>query len=522
MPHYPSVYPSEVKYRPGRIQSLNAQQEVILKQCWATLLRYWGYEIDLSVEDIQNREAYVASSVCQDLAATNDSASIDVKKKKSFFSKKNLQHQTKGKLSEKRGNDLRKNSQRYTPNVTPSRDVIANYYKHVGHESCGESDIDDDASLDTFQTASDSLEGTLVDFAAQEATKLQSATNATYRKRGSVDSQNDLLLFMSEYDPSEIHNCFLGTIKNDLIDNFVLRFVRARKGNYDDTMKMLIKSIHWRHHEVEVENLLREGDAPSVVTGEHPGFVKNFMVNKAFVRGEDKNKNPLFIFQSRKHFASDSSLAGTERYALLIIEWCRLFLREVNESVDLCSLMFDLSGFSMKNADNAPVKFLTSIFEAHYPESLGIVIVHNAPWIFSTVWNIIKNWLDPVVASKIHFTKSYEDLQKFIEPKYIPEYLGGKDVKELTYHKPGPEHTKPMKEKDKAFYSLKRERDQILLQIIETTKRWICCTDSEASSFFLKEKIVLSYQLSNNYIALDPYLRNPGVYDRDGTLKLRN
>ncbi|KAM9887120.1 hypothetical protein OXX79_013846, partial [Metschnikowia pulcherrima] len=118
--------------------------------------------------------------------------------------------------------------------------------------------------------------------------------------------------------------------------------------------------------------------------------------------------------------------------------------------------MFDLSGFSMKNADNAPVKFLTSIFEAHYPESLGIVIVHNAPWIFSTVWNIIKNWLDPVVASKIHFTKSYEDLQKFIEPKYIPEYLGGNDVKELTYHKPGPEHTKPMKEKDEAYYSLKR------------------------------------------------------------------
>ncbi|GEQ69118.1 hypothetical protein JCM33374_g2789 [Metschnikowia sp. JCM 33374] len=522
MPQTPSVYPSDVDYRPGRIQSLDADQEIVLKQCWATLLKYWGYALDLSSDDIQNKNAFVVSSVVQESKKVNSNNNTDLRKKKSFFSKKAAQASTQAKLSDRRAREMKEKIQRYQECLTPSRDTIDVYTANVADDAEEDSSVDDDASIGTFQTASTSLEGTLIDFNEHKRVKSSSGRKNTFQRKSFTKIQRDVFPLMSKYNPNEIHSCFVGTLKNDLIDNFILRFVRARKNNYEDTMKMLVKSLDWRKHEVAVEELLREGDAPSVVTGKNPGFVKNFLVNKAFVRGQDRNKNPLFIFQSRKHFASDSSLAGTERYALLIIEWCRLFLREVNESVDSCSLMFDLSGFSMKNADNAPVKFLTSIFEAHYPESLGIVIVHNAPWIFSTVWNIIKNWLDPVVVSKIHFTKDYEDLKKFIEPKFIPEYLGGDDSKELTYHKPGPEHTKPMKEKDEQYYKLNSEREQIFLRIIETTKAWVCCTDSETSSQYLRDKIHLSYQLSDNYIALDPYLRNPGVYDRDGTLKVRN
>ena len=69
------------------------------------------------------------------------------------------------------------------------------------------------------------------------------------------------------------------------------------------------------------------------------------------------------------------------------------------------------------------MKFMIKCFEANYPESLGVVLIHKAPWIFSGeyspkivnqicllthflgIWNVIKGWLDPVVADKIHFTK---------------------------------------------------------------------------------------------------------------------
>ena len=46
------------------------------------------------------------------------------------------------------------------------------------------------------------------------------------------------------------------------------------------------------------------------------------------------------------------------------------------------TVIFDMTGFSMANMDYTPVKFMIKCFEANYPESLGAVLVHNAPWIF--------------------------------------------------------------------------------------------------------------------------------------------
>lgn len=36
----------------------------------------------------------------------------------------------------------------------------------------------------------------------------------------------------------------------------------------------------------------------------------------------------------------------------------------------------------MANMDYTPVKFMIKCFEANYPESLGAVLVHKAPWLF--------------------------------------------------------------------------------------------------------------------------------------------
>ena len=41
-----------------------------------------------------------------------------------------------------------------------------------------------------------------------------------------------------------------------------------------------------------------------------------------------------------------------------------------------------MTGFSLANMDYTPLKFIIQCFEANYPESLGVVLVHNAPWVF--------------------------------------------------------------------------------------------------------------------------------------------
>lgn len=536
MDKYPNVYPSDVSYRPGRVQSLTSDQEIVLKQAWAVLLKYWGYEVDLSTQDIHNKQAFVASSVTHSPSLTAVSTAIStaelraktLKKKKSFFQRKKAEAEPETPISTRRQKQLANSgSESYVEITEVSKSVQYIFSEHYKEGLHHQEDLEEDTSdVESFYSAL-----TTVEVSNAEETEVKQKTgkvteeSVVVREVSSgleVQTHQSIFPFMKKYDPKTLHNSMMTFARNDLMDNLVMRYIRARKYLLPDSIKMLANSLDWKVKGYMANKLLLEGDAPSYVNGRNKGFVKNFTVGKSCIRGHDKNGNPLFFFQSRKHFAHDSPLEETEQFALVLIEWCRLHLREVNESVDTCSIVFDLSGFSLKNADNAPVKFLTAMFEAHYPECLGIVVIHNAPWIFSTVWNIIKNWLDPVVASKIHFTKGFDEINKFIDAEHIPADMGGDDDLGNAYDCPTEEHTLPPLTKDDTYRQLRRNRDELHMKFIETTIKWVESTNLDVSSRYLKEKILLSYQLSDNYIELDPYIRNPGIYDRRGTLKLRN
>lgn len=71
------------------------------------------------------------------------------------------------------------------------------------------------------------------------------------------------------------------------------------------------------------------------------------------------------------------------------------------------------------------MKFLVTCFEAYYPETLGSCLIHKAPWVFSTVWNLITPLLDPVVATKIHFTKDCEELTIYVSKDSLPGNITG-------------------------------------------------------------------------------------------------
>lgn len=89
------------------------------------------------------------------------------------------------------------------------------------------------------------------------------------------------------------------------------------------------------------------------------------------------------------------------------------------------ALVFNLDNFTLANMDFEFVKFLITCLESYYPETLGACLIHKAPWVFSTVWGMITPLLDPVVASKIHFTKNLQDLEKHIDLGSVPVIISG-------------------------------------------------------------------------------------------------
>ena len=170
-----------------------------------------------------------------------------------------------------------------------------------------------------------------------------------------------------------------------------------------------------------------------------------------------------------------------------------------------------MTGFSMANMDYTPVKFMIKCFEANYPESLGSVLVYKSPWIFQGVWKIIKGWLDPVVAAKVHFAGDVEELSQWISKAQIPKELGGNEDWTYSYVEPVEGENKTMSDT--------ASRDQVLAE----RKELVASYEHEVSSWVAGEgsgegRSRIAQRLAENYWRADPYLRAKSLYDRTGVI----
>lgn len=176
-----------------------------------------------------------------------------------------------------------------------------------------------------------------------------------------------------------------------------------------------------------------------------------------------------------------------------------------------------MTDFSMANMDYTPVKFMIKCFEANYPESLGTVLVYHAPWVFNAIWSIIRGWLDPVVAGKVHFAKNIDELEKYIPKSQIPVELGGTEQWKYEFPEPVPGENDKMKDvatRDR----LEEERAGIVRKYEGTVAAWVQEGDKAAMEDKRKERDAVAEELRKNYWMLDPYVRARTLYDRMGVL----
>lgn len=96
---------------------------------------------------------------------------------------------------------------------------------------------------------------------------------------------------------------------------------------------------------------------------------------------------------------------------------CNKCFEEVTDN--LC-IVFDLAGFSTSCMDHQLVKNLIWLLSKHYPERLGVCLILNAPTIFSTVWPVIRGWLDENTSKKVVFVGSEMELCNYLIPDILP------------------------------------------------------------------------------------------------------
>ncbi|CAK7230328.1 phosphatidylinositol transfer protein csr1 [Sporothrix bragantina] len=454
---------------PGRVGNLTPEQEEKLRQMWAAIAKVCQFDLSGTgagdaagvtdaVDDDDADEADVPGSV--NSAAAGDKTK-EKKKKRNFF---------------------RRSKKDDTP---PANDPVSTTTKAMGE----------------------------IDLAAAKEDD----------KYGQGKLFEETLNKMSA---ETIRDTIWSMVKHDHPDALVLRFLRARKWDVNKALVMLISTMHWRAQTVHVDDdIMAKGEGGAVEevassTADEKAktvsedFLAQMRMGKSFLHGSDKQGRPICIVRVRLHRQGDQVEESVERCTVYTIETARMALQP---PVDTATIIFDMTGFSLANMDYVPVKFMIKCFEANYPESLGAVLVHKAPWLFQGFWKVIRGWLDPVVAGKVHFTNNVSDLEEFISRDQIIKELDGDEDWEYRYVEPEAGENDKIKD-TAAREKLLADREHLYRAFEEATASWIVNGDGEQAKVLRAKREDIAKQLRDQYWTLDPYIRARSLYDRTGML----
>lgn len=131
------------------------------------------------------------------------------------------------------------------------------------------------------------------------------------------------------------------------------------------------------------------------------------------------------------------------------------------------------------------------------------------------VWKLIRSWLDPVVASKVHFTNNLKDVAEFIEPSRVLKELDGEEDWQYKYVEPVAGENDKMNDtatRDKMLEA----REQLYQEYEDATLEWI---SSPNEAGIKSQRDAIAAKLRADYWALDPYIRARSFYDRTGWIQ---
>ncbi|KXJ69686.1 hypothetical protein RP20_CCG026124 [Aedes albopictus] len=205
-------------------------------------------------------------------------------------------------------------------------------------------------------------------------------------------SLKERMKLIADADPKQYHNEFS-----------LRRYLRAFK-TVDAAFQAVLKTNKWRQ-EYGVETL---GDSPAIAAN----------ANKARVlKHRDCTGRPVIYIPAKNHSSERDIDELTKFIVHCLEEACKRCFEEVTDN--LC-IVFDLAEFSTSCMDYQLIKNLIWLLSKHYPERLGACLILNAPMVFSTIWPVIKGWLDENTSGKVVFVSSEEELCKYLIPDILP------------------------------------------------------------------------------------------------------
>jgi hypothetical protein len=103
--------------------------------------------------------------------------------------------------------------------------------------------------------------------------------------------------------------------------------------------------------------------------------------------------------------------------------------RKSGHLLETCCTIMDLKGVGITKMSSvyAYLKQASALSQNYYPERLGRLYLINAPWGFSSVFSVVKSFLDPVTVQKIHVLGAgyQKELLDQVPAENLPDIFGG-------------------------------------------------------------------------------------------------
>jgi hypothetical protein len=193
-------------------------------------------------------------------------------------------------------------------------------------------------------------------------------------------ASEDITELAGKFTPSTFY-----TLKSrfpDCDDETLARFLIARNGDIDKASQLLNAHLNWRS-----ENL---------------PIVKSTVVNelykgKVYAHGVDKEGHPLVVYLPR---FNDPSVRDLEEMSRSLLYWTESVLESMPSNKSKATILVDRTGNSQPDMDF--IKFVAKAFQDNYPERAYRFIIYPGGLVFTTLWNLIKLFIDPVTANKVN------------------------------------------------------------------------------------------------------------------------